>query len=255
MTGPETHKIADWALQAYVDGEAAAELRAEVEATLAEDRDAAETVAALRQQKQMIKDAYASVLSEPIPPEIMVSLRRRPSRPGLPFAVMAASLALLIAGGALGWFAAHRPGSMEAETLARDALTAHEIYAQEIRHPVEVGADESDHLASWLSKRLGHAFKIPDLNKEGYTLLGGRLLAAEGRPAAQLMYEDQAKRRITLFLISNPGNSDAAIRIEQEGPLSACYWLDGPLGFAVAGELDRDRMMQLAHAVYQQFEG
>ena len=92
------------------------------------------------------------------------------------------------------------------------------------------------------------------LAAEGYTLLGGRLLVAGGQPAAQLMYEDQSKRRITLFLIANSGNSETAIRIEQSGPLSACYWLDGPLGFAVAGELDRDQMMALAHEVYRQFE-
>ena len=68
------------------------------------------------------------------------------------------------------------------------------------------------------------------------------------------MYEDAAKKRITIFLTANPGESKMALRVEEKGPLVACYWLDGPLGFVVAGEMDRAPMMELAHTVYDKFE-
>ncbi len=254
MTSEARRNIEDWALHAYVDGEVPADLRAEIELRLGQDPELAATVQAWREQKRLIREFYDPVLSEPLPPRL-TSVHKQPlSRRIHPLAAMAAAITLLLLGGVAGWFAAHQAISFKADTLVAEALTAHKIYTAEVRHPVEVGASESDHLATWLSKRIGHAFKIPDLSAEGYTLLGGRLLAAAGQPAAQLMYEDQSKRRITLFLVANSGDNETAIRIEQAGPLSACYWLDGPLGFAVAGELDRDQMMSLAHEVYRQFE-
>jgi len=246
--------IEDWSLHAYVDGEVPADLRAEIEMKLAQDPEMAAGVESWLLQKRLIREAYDPVLAEPLPPQLM-SVHKRPLANRVhPFAAMVAALALLLLGGVAGWFAANRAISVEADTLVTDALTAHKIYSAENRHPVEVGANESEHLATWLSKRLGHAFKIPDLTAEGYTFLGGRLLAAAGRPAAQLMYEDQSKRRITLFLVSNPENTETALRIEESGPLTACYWLDGPFGFAVAGELGRERIMSLAHEIYRQFE-
>lgn len=254
MTSEVRRNIEDWDLHAYVDGEVPADLRAEIELRLSQDSELAAAVEGWREQKRLIREFYDPILSEPLPPQLTSIHKQRPPRRIHPLAAMAAAVTLLLLGSIAGWFAAHRAISLEADTLVADALTAHKIYAAEVRHPVEVGAAESDHLATWLSKRIGHSFKIPDLTAEGYTLLGGRLLAAAGQPAAQLMYEDQSKRRITLFLVANTGATETAIRIEQMGPLSACYWLDGPLGFAVAGELDRDRMMALAHEVYRQFE-
>ncbi|MFO0992038.1 MAG: anti-sigma factor [Hyphomicrobiales bacterium] len=255
MTREAPRDIEDWALHAYVDGEVPADLRAEIEMRMAQDPELAAIVEEWRKQKRLIREFYAPVLSEPLPPQLTSIHKQSVPRRVHPLAAMAAAITLLLLGSIAGWFAAHRAISLEGDaTLVAEALTAHKIYTAEVRHPVEVGASESDHLATWLSKRIGHSFKIPDLSAEGYTLLGGRLLAAAGQPAAQLMYEDQSKRRITLFLVANSGNSETAIRIEQNGPLSACYWLDGPLGFAVAGELDRDQMMALAHEVYRQFE-
>ena len=254
MTSEARRSIEDWALHAYVDGEVPADLRGEIELRLTQDPELAAVVEAWRDQKRLIRDFYDPVLSEQLPQQL-ASIHKQPlSRRIHPLAAMAAAVTLLMLGGIAGWFAAHRTISLQSDTLVADALTAHRIYAAENRHPVEVGAAESDHLATWLSKRIGHSFKIPNLTGEGYTLLGGRLLSAAGQPAAQLMYEDQSKRRITLFLVANAGNSETAIRIEQKGPLSACYWLDGPLGFAVAGELDRERLMALAHEIYRQFE-
>jgi anti-sigma factor RsiW len=254
MTSEERRNIEDWALHAYVDGEVPADLRAEIELRLSQDPELAAVVEDWRNQKRLIREVYDPVLSEPLPPQLTAIQRLPVSNRIHPLAAMVAAMLLLLLGGVAGWFAAHRAISLESDTLVADALTAHKVYTAEVRHPVEVGAGESDHLATWLSKRIGHSFKIPDLAGEGYTLLGGRLLVAAGQPAAQLMYEDQSKRRITLFLVGNAGNTETAIRIEQRGPLTACYWLDGPLGFAVAGELDRDRIMALAHEVYRQFE-
>jgi anti-sigma factor RsiW len=250
----ETGKIDEWALHAYVDGELAADVRAEVETYLRTDIEAAQRVEAWRRQKEALKVAFDGTLDEPVPPKLLAAFHKRPARRWVWPSAAAAGLALLILGGAGGWYFSQDSGARLAASLADRALVAHEVYAVEVKHPVEVGANDKEHLAAWLSKRLGHLIEVPDLTAEGYTLLGGRLLAGEDRPAAQLMYEDQAKRRITIFLSANPRNGDSAFQVEQKGNLVACYWLDGPFGFAVAGELEMPRAMHLARVIYDKFE-
>lgn len=252
MTAMKT--IETWALHAYADGELEGADRLAIEELLANDAAARATLEAIERQKQALKTAYDPVLREPVPHSLAAALRHRGGRGALPYAAMAAGLALLISGGAGGWLMALQSGAGSSVTIADRAIGAHEVFAVEVRHPVEVAAAEKDHLQAWLSKRVGTAFVIPDLSSEGFTLLGGRLLVAGNRPAAQLMYEDAGKKRITIFLTANPGNTEAALRVEEKGGFVVCYWLNGPLGLAIAGEMDRTRMMQLARIVYERFE-
>ncbi len=249
----ERAAIENWMLHAYADGELDAHERQDVERLLASDPAAAAEIAAWASQKAMLKSAFEGVLNEPVPASITMAMRRR-KESWLRPALLAASLALVLIGGAVGWFAADRIAPRDSLSFVDQAIIAHEIYSPEIRHPVEVAASDQDHLVTWLSKRLGEPLKIPDLAAQGYTLLGGRLLTADDRPAAQLMYENAAKKRITVFLASNPGRKETALLVEQKDGITACYWLDGPLGFVVAGEDDRDTLMSLATSIYRQFE-
>jgi anti-sigma factor RsiW len=247
-------KYDEWALHAYVDGEVAGESCAEIEAHLRANPEDAARVEAWRRQGTALKAAYDGALAEPVPASLAATLRAAGTWRAHPFMAVAAALLLLIMGGLGGWFlgqdrAPFSPG------IADQALAAHGVYASEIRHPVEVAASDRAHLQAWLSKRVGKPFGIPELAGEGYSLLGGRLLAVAEGPAAQLMYEDADKRRITVFVMAAAGAGEAALQVATRGDLVACYWRDGGLGFAVAGEMDRDHMMRLARVIYDQLEG
>ena len=248
------HKIDDWALHAYVDNEVSNEQRGEIEQALRTGHDLALKVESWRRQRDLLKQSYDGVLAEPLPPSLIATLRAGGGISARPYLAMAAAIALVLFGGLSGWFLAQETGQMQVAGIARDVLSAHQIYATDIRHPVEVKADEKEHLQAWLSKRIGTPFTVPDLTPEGYKLLGGRLMAAGERPAALLMYEDAKANRISILLTSQDGDSETAIHIEQRGRLIACYWRDGKLAFAVAGEMAREPMMKLATAIYEQFE-
>jgi anti-sigma factor RsiW len=130
---------------------------------------------------------------------------------------------------------------------------AHAVYSPEVRHPVEVGADQEEHLVRWLSKRLGASLKIPHLAPQGYALVGGRLLPDERGPAAQFMYQDAKGQRLTLYVrVSNDVRAPTAFRFAQENGVGVFYWLDGRLGYALSGETDRNELLRVADAVYQQ---
>jgi anti-sigma factor RsiW len=122
-----------------------------------------------------------------------------------------------------------------------------------VRHPVEVGADQEAHLAAWLSKRLGAQLKPPALSSAGYDLVGGRLLPGDQGPVAQFMYQDARGQRLTLYVRTDATDSrETAFRYAREDKVGVFYWLDGKLGYALSGELEKDELLQVATLVYRQ---
>jgi anti-sigma factor RsiW len=126
---------------------------------------------------------------------------------------------------------------------------------------VEVAASEQEHLVQWLSKRLGKPLKVPNLSAQGFELVGGRLLPGDIGARAQFMFQNAQGQRITLYLgvvDQKPGKSDmpdtreTRFRFEPDGAVPSFYWFDHGFGYALAGQMDREKLMQVATLVYQQ---
>jgi len=195
---------------------------------------------------------------EPLPEWLVV--RGGPRRRWLRFARVAAWVALGIAIGAVaGWEARDvRPGVSArgdtGETMARRAAVAHAVYSPEVRHPVEVGADQEAHLVAWLSKRLGTQVRVPKLDAVGYSLVGGRLLPGENGPVAHFMYQSNQGSRITLYVRTNAAtNRETAFRYAREGNVSVFYWVDGKVGYALSSaDISKETLLSVAELTYQQ---
>lgn len=244
--------IDDSTLHAYLDGELDPATRAEVEARLAQDPEARQRLENYAGVDRLLRQEYAPVLDEPVPARLL----RRPAR--MPVRRLAGLAATLVGGVALGWVV-HGELAPTVPQLAqasmpvwRQAVAAHVVYTPEVRHPVEVTAEQEQHLVGWLSKRLGTPVRAPRLSPLGYELLGGRLLPDEGAPAAQFMYQDASGRRLTLYVKRNTESRDTAFRFASDSGQSAFYWVDRELGYALVGDLPRGQLSGAARLVYQQ---
>jgi anti-sigma factor RsiW len=238
-------------LHAHVDSVLTPARKAEVETYLADHPEDAARVAAYRDQLVLLHREYDGLLDERLPEQLRRA-GRRGWRPTWSYAAVAASFAV---GVALGWQLHARNAEQSSESLAwpRRAAIAHVVYSPEVRHPVEVGADQEAHLVSWLSKRLGTPLKIPRLGNSGYSLVGGRLLPGERGPVAQFMYQDGKGQRLTLYVRVNPDASrETAFQFSQERGVSVFYWLDRRLGYALTGEIDKAELLRIATAVHRQ---
>lgn len=238
-------------LHAYVDGMLPPARAAEVEAYLSERPEESARLAAYREQIVAFHREFDPVLEEPLPGRLGVP-RRYWVRPLLRYAAVLAWFAL---GVAAGWqlHAYNTERSIETTAWARRAAIAHVIYSPEVRHPVEVGADQEAHLVAWLSKKLGAPLKVPYLGNQGFQLVGGRLLPGERGPVAQYMYQDGKGQRLTLYVRVNPDESrETAFRFAQERGVGVFYWLDGKLGYALSGEVGKEDLLRIATAVYRQ---
>jgi anti-sigma factor RsiW len=259
-------------LHGYVDGQLPAWRYGEVELYLASRADERARVETWRRHKEMLHGLLDPVLGEPVP--LRLPLRRRPAAPlwrglaaGLAIAVLSFAAAWLARGAfdragsdaAARVAAASAAAAGELPGFALRAAVAHALYSPEQRHPVEVGADQEQHLVAWLSKRLGAPVKAPALKAIGYELVGGRLLPGDTGPVAQFMYHDGGGRRLTLYVTREPtapGRPAAtAFRFGQEGPVNVFYWIDKDFGYALSGAADRQELTRVANEVYRQLGG
>ncbi|APW36741.1 anti-sigma factor [Rhodoferax koreense] len=274
--GSPPNAVAQDDLHRLVDGRCNAAEAAAIEARLIDDPAAAATRAAWQSQRGLLRGLYPQLRSEPVPQTLLDAVQRaqaarRQVDQWWRWGGLAAGVLLAFG---LGWFsrglapAAARPGQVLVQAggagrFAHQAVVAHAVYAPEVRHPVEVAAAQQEHLVQWLSKRLGRPLKLPQLSAQGYELVGGRLLPGDTGARAQFMYQNAANERITLYLgaINTPGSAapsamakETAFSFVSDGPVPGFYWVDQGFGYALAGPLPREALLQLAQTVYQQLE-
>jgi len=255
----EPRRLSPGELHALVDGELAADERAEVEALLGSAPADLGEARELRHLNEALKQRYAHKLDETVPPQLQRTLARFAGR--RPIAVRAlgrwaAAALLLLSAGAAGYAMRALLAEPRGPELAfvSTALGAHTVYVPEVRHPVEVKADEA-HLVRWLARRVGADVRAPSLVGLGWRLMGGRLLPdQQGLPAAQFMYEDSSGRRLTLYVRKETGLNNTAFRFYERDGFGSFYWIDRPLAYALSGRVSRDELSGIANAVYAQLE-
>jgi anti-sigma factor RsiW len=246
--------VTDDELHAYVDGELPADRLPAVERWLATHPEDAARVAAWRAQAELIRVRYGGTARNPVPVRLDLDRLARAERKWTWLAAASVVLAFLI-GGAIGWFGR---GVLEqpagpAQTVTAEALEAHRLYIAEVRHPIEVPA-EANHLVPWLSRRVGSTLRAPDLGAFGLRLMGGRLLPWQpGKPAALFMYESASGERYTLYCARTAG-PETSLHYNVAGQVAAVYWGDGDVGFVVSGPADREKLLKIAQAAYEQLD-
>lgn len=246
-------------LHAYADGQLPEQARARIEAWLSDNPDDASRVAEWTVQNAEIRSLFAAYEKSAEADMGLVTGRGRPASWPKRLAITAAIMAVFGLGALSGHYGPtlfEKPDLQrtELETLPSDARNAFLVYAGEVRHPVEVFANEEAHLATWLGKRLAvQDLKVPNLQELGFKLVGGRLLPVDGRPGAMFMYEDQAGERLTVLVGRNADNRPTSFRFASYGNVETFYWIEGELGYAVTGEVSRDVLRKVAEECYRQF--
>ena len=257
MTGLD-RPVGEDDLSAYVDGRLAPERRDAVETFLAARPEAATRLRLDREARDLLRTRLRFKAEEPVPARLRVATvqaERRQARRRIVGWAAVACLCLAL-GGAGGWFARdlvggpHPLAGLTWASMARDALAAHRTFAVEIVHPVEVKAAEEAHLVQWLSKRLRRKLVVPDLERFGLDLVGGRLLPAGHDVAALIMYADRSGSRLTLYVRCGEAG-ETALKFLGDGDLSSFSWVDAGFGYVVSADMDRERLQSIARAVSQ----
>ncbi|MER2269817.1 anti-sigma factor family protein [Methylobacterium oxalidis] len=249
-------------LQAWIDGRLDPERQEAVHAMLADEPELARRLGDYRTTQEALRARLRFKAAEPIPARLRIdsilAAQRRARKNWL--SATAAACLWLVLGGIAGW-AAHDIFTSDGRlsfgprwsAMAQEAIDAHRTFAVEVVHPVEVRASEQAHLKQWVSKRLGRSLQIPDLTSLGLHLVGGRVLPAGQNIAAQFMFEDDARNRVTVYVSTGQAGADD-LSFERRGDVQSFYWTEHGSGYAVVGTIDRARLQAVAEQVARQIE-
>jgi len=171
---------------------------------------------------------------------------------------IAAVLVVVAVAGSLGWYLRGVFWQEEPvyERLIDNAVIAHALYVKEKTHAVEAAAD-SPNLMRWLSNRISSPIDAPDLAAQGYTFLGGRLLPGEAGeaahgPAAQLMYENAAAERLTLYITGPLPDKKEVWKLESRRGVDAYYWANDAVTCTIVASLPETDIRTLGKTIFEQ---
>lgn len=255
MTEDPDRPVGEDDLQRFVDGWLPPERRDAVEAHLASHPDSARRIAAYRAQREALRAALQPLGEEPVPARLrLAALRQPPRRIAVwragPLRQLAASFGFVAFGGLMGWAARDL---LAAPTAPEQpiAVGAHRVFVADRGRPVEIRAEAKEQLVQWLSLRLGRPVTIPDLGAAGLRFMGGRLLATPVGAAAQLMYDDDSGRRVTLFFEPEARPQQAPV-FRQAQDVGALSWGDDRFAYTLAAPGERRWVASLGELVRRQ---
>lgn len=210
-------------LSAFLDGELAPEQMQAVEDALVDNPELQAALEVLVFADSMAQSEFADLAAEPVPLALAAAIRAAPeptdivaappvSRRSSGWMIAAAVAGALVIGSGVGFFWGQNTASTQIAANGGwlgDIAEYHVVYASQVRHLVEVPAEEADHIEAWLSATLGATVTVPDLSDQGLSFEGARLLVASGRPVAQLVYTDAEGRVVALCQIGSDTPQDS----------------------------------------------
>ena len=247
-------------LQAWVDRQLPAERAALVRAYLAAHPDQAARLDRYAAQGQGLAAALRAKFEEPVPGRLRTDAVLARRRRHLSGHLARAAAVVLVAGlgAAGGWIGHGWVGHDHLQAATASAVAAYQTFTVEVRHPVEVRAEEGAHLVQWLSNRLARPLTPPDLAPLGFHLMGGRVLPAAGVqaggvqaggvPAALLMYDDGQGARLTVY-VQPMGIDGEEFRYTQQGGVRTIIWAERRMALAVTGQVPQAGLMAVARRV------
>jgi anti-sigma factor RsiW len=243
-------------LHAYVDHKLDSRRHAEVEAYLVGHPDMAQRVEDFARQRAMLRAALDPLVQEPLPARFnlsrMIEARRKPS--ATVWRLVAPAALLLVAGGASGWFghAAMQAPRGGVAALAQEASDNYAVFTPDLLHPVELRAGDGADLANWVSKRLQHSVRVPNLASSGFRFMGGRLVATPHGPAGMFMYDDDKKSRLVMLMRAMAVEKDAPMSHYEKGAMTGLSWAQGGMGYSLVGEASLARLQPIANDIRKQ---
>jgi anti-sigma factor RsiW len=249
--------VTDAELHAYVNDELDEVRRIYVEAYLVRHPHELEKIQKFREQNSGLHHLTDVVLKDPVQEIPELSEPKKVDWLYLPrvfkVAIVGGFMTMIIT---VGWIAHAQWGNssdgwgLDFVHLLRPATFAHNMYSTDPEYPVEFKANKKELLGFWLSDRMNASIWAPQLNNLGYKLIGGRLIPSTNRMAAQFMYENSDRERITIYVRRDDwGARETQIQYRGLDGVKTYFWSTGEMGYAVVGTIDKAQLVIAARQV------
>lgn len=264
------HAFDDTELVAFLDGKLDAEASKSLEARLLVDADLRERLHRLQAGGLDFKSAFEGLLTTAPKDHLDAALQRALAandtaptlgrrRFAMPFAALAAALAMLGLGFVLGQEFVNRDvqKTMQATVSARgddwrSAVADYAaLYTQDTFSSKQDVAFQAEQLAR-AGEKLGLPLPLSRTEIGNLSFRDAAVFAYDGAELVQLAYVDSAKQPL-LFCIIADGEPDAPLRQEQRGGLASASWALKGRGFMVIGHLAEAQIATISRELMARF--
>ncbi|HUB97406.1 MAG TPA: hypothetical protein VL993_15905 [Stellaceae bacterium] len=274
-------KPSDERLIAYLDGELDESGRAEIAEQIEQDPDLAMRVQRLGESAALLRAAFDEALREAVPQRLIEAAHGRTTRvvsimtrltrgmtgrqrwwTGI---AAAATVAGLMIGGGVGYFAGDKEGTdvaqqEQATFAARNWLDNiagyHKLFVNAGTNDAglaDVPANDAD--ARKDQQKLPPDFHLPNLKPWGLVFQGARFLIVEGRPATQLFYTTDSKALGPLtVVVGTSSKPDVGPTFDRRDDLNVLYWRYHGHAYALVGTANIGYLWNIYHDIAWQFD-
>ncbi|HWY85963.1 MAG TPA: anti-sigma factor [Gemmataceae bacterium] len=130
------------------------------------------------------------------------------------------------------------------ERLTQEVASAH-IRSLQAQHIVDVPSTDRHEVKPWFNGKLDFAPPTPDLEKEGFPLVGGRLDYLGGRPVAAIVYS-RREHLINLFIWPDSGSEPGDIQQVTRQGYHLVHWSKAGMNHWLVSDLDPTELGELA---------
>jgi hypothetical protein len=115
----------------------------------------------------------------------------------------------------------------------------------------------SRQVVAWLAAQPGGApQRVPDLEALGFDVVAPRVITtASGQPAAQLLYQDAAGQRVTLYMRAGGKAGQTSFTFTRDGDAAQFFWQDSHMAYSLVGKMAQEKLLRIAEAVSRSLRG
>jgi anti-sigma factor RsiW len=246
----------DEELTAYLDGELDADARTALDRRLAEEPALHARLAQLdaglppADAFDLLLDAAPAGRLEAILVAAEAPVPARPAR-GVFLRAIAAAIALVVLGGAIGFLLARSvaPVEIAATPNWRDAVADYvALYTPETFALAPVDPEAYAPRLKAVGDGLGLTLAPQTVALPGLDLKGALLFKYEGKPLGQVAYLSTEYGPVAFCIIRN-GRDDAPLAFEERQGMNVAFWNTGGLGYLVIGAVPRARLETFAETL------
>jgi anti-sigma factor RsiW len=134
----------------------------------------------------------------------------------------------------------------EMEAVAAEILDNH-LRALQAVHQVDVPSSDQHTVKPWFQGKTSFSPPVPDLSKEDFVLIGGRLEVIHQQPAAAIVYR---RRQHVINLYVSPGTgADSKTELRELGGYHLLHWVQKNMSYWAVSDVDASDLRTFADLI------
>jgi anti-sigma factor RsiW len=132
------------------------------------------------------------------------------------------------------------------DAIGAEILDDH-LRALQPMHQVDVPSSDQHTVKPWFQGKINFSPPVPDLSKDGFVLVGGRLDVIRRQPAAAIVY--RRRQHIVSLYVSPSSGADSKLELHEQGGYHLLHWMQNNMSYWAVSDVDTADLRTFAELV------